>query len=305
MANMPAPLNETTPISKANWSGLPPETQLQILEYTDLVAPTRHVIWSTSKHFYLDEDDRDAADQIYWKKPLPIFLVSRLFYHQARVVFWGHNKVTVRPDTSFVWQKTDLTREKSKSQERYAISQLLDDRLSPHTIPFVRSLQLRLFNAVRADFASEAREDWLRALASAMKHGLHLLILHVDMDSHEDLGRGLLEEAAPTDKDKVELVRRRVRERVWPHFSHEGVPLAISKRLLVQFPTERLRIFYEIRKNIHPTALDRDDGVRDEAKRKLWGTPRGTRQISVSGDSGKDTWVETLWVLKKPKDEWL
>jgi hypothetical protein len=305
MANKPAPLNGTTPVSRASWSGLPPETQIQILEYTDLVAPTCHVIWSTSKRFYLDDDDRDAADQICWKKPLPIFLVSRLFYQRARDVFWGRNKVTVRPDTSFVWQKPDLTRDKSKGQERYAISQLLDDRLSPHTIPFVRSLQLRLFKAVRADFASAAREDWFRALAGAMKHGLQLLVLDVDMDSHEDLGRGL-EEAAPTDKDKVELIHGRVRERVWPHFSHEGVPLAISKRLFVQFPTERLNIFYDIRKNIHPTALDRDHGVRDEAKGKLWGTPRGTRQISIPGDCGKEeTWVETLWVLEKPKDEWL
>lgn len=257
-------------------------------------------MWSTCDRFYLDFDAKEAAASSAWRNPLPLLLVSRAFHQQARDTFWRHNTVTVRPDTSFVWEKPDTPLEESKAPTRYAASELLTERLSPNTIPSLRFLNLRLLDTVRRDLVETAREDWFGSINYAVKHGLSLSMLHVDCGSNEDLLEGGLDERAPTDEDKVRFVRERVRERVWPHFSDEGIPRAISKQLFVQFPTEGLDTFYDIRKQTQSTLLDHEHNLEGDEKRKKWGTPRGTRWItgSTSDSRGEEEWIETVWVLK-------
>lgn len=300
MINTPAAPDDVLAGPRASWSSLPPETQLQVLKFTDLVVPTRHVMWSTSDCFYLDHDAKEAAASIAWRIPLPLLLVNRAFHQQARDTFWRHNTVTVRPDTSFVWEKPDTPLEESKAPTRYATSQLLTDRLSPNTISSLRFLNLRLLDTVRRDLAETAREDWFESVDYAVKHGLSLSMLHVDCGSNEELCEGGFDERAPRDEDKVRFVRERVRERVWPYFSDEGIPRAISKQLFVQFPTEGLDTFYDIRKQTQSTLLDYEYKLEGDEKRQKWGTPRGTRRITVPAKDGKgeEDWIETVWVFK-------
>jgi hypothetical protein len=286
--------------TRASWSSLPPETQLRILEFTDLVVPTRHVMWSTCDRFYLNYEAREAAARIAWRIPLPLLLVNRAFHQHARDTFWRHNTVTVRPDMSAAWEKPDTPPEESKAPTRYAASQLLTDRLSPNTIPSLRFLNLRLFDTVRRDVAEAARQDWFNSVNYAVKHDLSLSMLHVDYGSNEDIDEGGMDEIAPTDEDKIRFVRERVRERVWPHFSDECIPRAISKQLFVQFPIEGLDIFYDIRKQTQSTLLDHEHNLEGDEKRRKWGAPRGTRRITVSTNDGNgdEDWIETVWVLK-------
>jgi hypothetical protein len=138
----------------------------------------------------------------------------------------------------------------------------------PTAIPSLRFLNLRLLDTVCRDLAETARQDWFDTVNYALKHGLGLSMLHVDCGSNEDLLEGGLDERAPTDEEKVRFVRERVRERVWPHFSDEGIPRAISKQLFVQFPTEGLDTFYDIRKQTQSTFLDHEHNLEGDEKRK-------------------------------------
>ena len=125
--------------TQATLVGLPRELRLRILEYTDLIAPGRQVIWSRQDQAYLtaackddlEEDDlrvfyhcwtsssslpsflgcfcrrRHAAFSLAckcWAPPSPLFLVCRILCQDAQFTFFSGNRFIIHDyKTSRTW----------------------------------------------------------------------------------------------------------------------------------------------------------------------------------------------------------
>lgn len=76
---------------------IPPEILLNILELTDLVAPTGEVFWNPVDRYHLP---LGATKGTAWKPPTALFLVSKALGAAASKVFLGRNRLAVRPTQS-------------------------------------------------------------------------------------------------------------------------------------------------------------------------------------------------------------
>lgn len=291
------------------FSRLPAETQLRILQFTDLIGPSRKFIWDPKTGFTLPGADRHRGKRGSWTIPAPLFLVNRTFYQLAREIFWISNCIIIYPDTSNVFTP-HKEGQPSLMPTRYAASQLLADTLLPQTLPSLRSLKAEMFSMAAEEATELAREDWFRSVEYAIDRGMNLTSLRVFRSSWSEITKKVLEETASTDEAQLRFVQSFVNKQVWP-FKADGTPRAISRQLFVEMSAECIHTRYEIRKVSPIDKWGIMDQEEDEAKgrRKKPGSPTATRTIFMkerdSPDGEAETWIETLWITEiPPRDEY-
>lgn len=295
------PSSTTTPIA-ATWSSLPPETQLRILEHTDLIAPRRRIRWIAGKGFILLYEDNFPEIKGSWQSPQPLFLVNRTFHSRATDVFWRQNTFLTYPDTKAYRGPPGPDRD-SKMPKRYAISEFLAKQLSPETLPSIRTLRTYFFGRVSPTAAEIAHQDWLQTVKYAISHGLNLSRLHINGFSFDGkFDEDDLEAALPSDENKFDWARRVVRDIVWP-LTDAGTPPGISEQLFVKLTFDDVKIFYELRKDTKDPIQIRETTEEDERGKEMGRSRRGTRKISTSPGDGEETWIETVWVRILDPDE--
>ncbi|KAI8961183.1 hypothetical protein F5Y11DRAFT_237946 [Daldinia sp. FL1419] len=118
---------------------LPPELQISILKYTDLVTPANEVRWNTPRGFYFEYVSDEFADEHdhrvlpwcedyhselgcfcmrchssyssrcrCWHPPRAFFLVNRAMYDAARTVFYSCNRVIISPLAGILYGRSPL-----------------------------------------------------------------------------------------------------------------------------------------------------------------------------------------------------
>jgi hypothetical protein len=97
---------------------LPTELRQHILSFTDLVTPSREIMWSPSTKFNLNDREElgwypcsrhgFCTTQMFvfpgcscWQPPIPIFLVCRTMLQDARTVFYSSNRFIIAPPYSY------------------------------------------------------------------------------------------------------------------------------------------------------------------------------------------------------------
>ncbi|KAK7918181.1 hypothetical protein PG985_010055 [Apiospora marii] len=136
---------------------LPPEILLNILELTDLIAPTGEVYWNPVQRYHLPSG---AAKGTAWKPPTAFFLVNRALSAAAHTVFLGRNRLAVRPDNA-VLDKIIAEGRKANVPQLYGAKEFFTCAVSAGNLPSLRKLEFHLFPIVNREVAAEARRDWL------------------------------------------------------------------------------------------------------------------------------------------------
>lgn len=306
---LPVHASDSAPMDKPQpfeFSRLPPETQLRILEHTDLIGPTRRFVWNPTNGFGLPALASRKAIRGSWRSPRSLFLVNRTFYRHAIDIFYRRNEFYIAPDTR-LFVTIVKPGEPSPMPTRYATSQFFSDHLSVETIPKIRSLDFEIFGHTREGTEESARQDWFDSISRAAGLGLKLSSLHVSMFGSEELEWEALNARAPSDEDKIAVLRGYVHHRVWP-LTSSGAHANIPKHLMVQIRTETALWRYEIRAQGGDDLLSGEQS-HQEARRKKWGSPdavrllhlqdtRGDKDEEADSDDEATIWQESVWAHK-------
>ncbi|KAH6649300.1 hypothetical protein F5144DRAFT_624540 [Chaetomium tenue] len=176
----PAPPG-TAAAATCTLASLPRELRIRILEYTDLIAPRRQVIWSRQDRAYVVLRFRRVAeppltpDEVYaeqffdcyrgrpegcfcrrlhaafalhcrcWAPPgAALFLVCRTLSQEAQYVFFSRNRFIVHDyKVSPIWRLPDLPqRDPYYPFEQFAASEFLRDVVPASALAYLRFLEL-------------------------------------------------------------------------------------------------------------------------------------------------------------------
>lgn len=282
--------NETTTVgfSPFPFPKLPPEIQLRVLEYSDLVGPTRYFVWDRKSGFKLPKN----AERGSWRNPGSYFLVSKGFYIKAREVFWKLNTFEVAPDKTPLGKILRPGEDPPNMPTRYTAYDFLGDYVpKTQSLLYLRSLRLNMFPRIRRSAVDEAREKWFQAINYAVRQGLSLSSLHVYGDYLLDQTECEALETTASDSEKFHILRTYIAKDLWP-LSIESGPRAVDD-LLLECRTENGRVRYRVRRDCQETKENYSDPKWESF------TPIQHR-LSLNEDSGsglKD-WIEEIWFEK-------
>ncbi|KAI0442048.1 hypothetical protein F4803DRAFT_520746 [Xylaria telfairii] len=210
---------------------LPTEVRLNILEYTDLLTPTREVRWDPITGYKVPPGGR--WENRHWQPPGALFLVSKEFYAQARKVFFKHNHIQA-------WPHVSVFAGLSGSPADYAATTFFADAVAAGLFQHLRHLELRAFPAIgpRGEEASEhAWNNWLRALQRVYDHGGldNLRFLRIT-GSWEDAPSpaSFLSTTTTSPTTDFMKIRNFVKNRIWPWIAPEYGPPRLPLQLLVE-----------------------------------------------------------------------
>ena len=205
-----------TTLPQFQFSELPREIQLQILEYTDLVTPLREVEWTPGYGYYVRiRDELDERCPCYfnkqpgevgcihqfgycwegttacfcrryhaaysrtckcWAPPQALFLVSHRLREVSEEVFFSRNRIVINPIVSCF--------EKPQWSFRQLEASTFLTMTRPSALSFIRNLEL-VFPPVGPSYFEEGGEshlDWVQATAVAKdKLNLPKLTLRISM----------------------------------------------------------------------------------------------------------------------------
>ncbi|KAI1127514.1 hypothetical protein F5Y10DRAFT_193076 [Nemania abortiva] len=271
---------------------LPAEIRLQILESSDLLAPTREVSWDPVTGYKLPHQDERGT----WESPAAMFLVSKAFYADARSTFFRHNQIVIQSHVPAFFRQ-------SEAPVDYAATAFFMTVLQPESFRCLRHLELRAFPLIArckdstkmAETAETARKNWFRALQRAHDNGgLDRVRFLRIFGLWHDIPRGIVAD--------LTVLRNFVKNRVWPMIDPEYGPPRLPLQLSVDIQGSRpKRLRYRIRK--------KGERVYErERDAKRFGKPTVARFVSwklrhpgdLKGhwvDDGQNgEWIEEGWV---------
>lgn len=245
--------SDKEPLPIAQFHGffsLPIETQLRILEYTDLVGPEMSVVWYTHGGFDLPPGFiiRTPVERDSWKPPTAFFLVSKSFRWRAIDIFWRKNDILVINTTS--------SRNRPSSQSRAAAYDFLEAQMSTGALPHIKTLSLDEivlpYREVGRNTSEGSEDDWYLILRSAIGQGLNPNHIFVQIAiREEDLEHlGLRELTAggivPSD-EAIILLRNFINANVWPLIRSEGKAATAPRFISITMDLGAKIVVYELR----------------------------------------------------------
>ncbi|KAI0460668.1 hypothetical protein F5B21DRAFT_452692 [Xylaria acuta] len=280
---------------------LPTEVRLNILEYTDLLTPTRHITWNPIAGYKVPP--RGKMENASWQPPGALFLVSKAFYAQAREVFFKHNQIVV-------WPHGSAFAGLPGSAADYAATTFFADVLTAGTFRHLRHLEFPAFMVIgstgkkAAEKAGElAQSNWMRALRHVYENGgldnLRLLRVTGSWDDAPNPERLLSRNLDPTT-DLV-IIRNFIKDHIWPSIDPEHGPPRLPRQLVVEMQGWRInQSRYNIRR--------KGEHSYEIADALFVGGPTMSRFISWKPPSehrGQGHWVEDAQDGEWIEEAWL
>ncbi|KAI8948771.1 hypothetical protein F4801DRAFT_555691 [Xylaria longipes] len=224
---------------------LPTEVRINVLECTDLLTPTREVVWNPISGYRVPP--RGEWMNRSWRPPGALFLVSKALYALAREVFFRHNQIVV-------WAHGTAFAGLPGSPADYAATTFFADTLTAGTFRHLRHLELPALPVIgpTGKKARElARSNWMRALQRVYDNGgldnLRFLRITGSWDDAPDPDSFLSRN--PNPATDLVIIRNFVKDRIWPSIDPEhGTPL-LPRQLMVEMQGWRIhQSRYSIRK---------------------------------------------------------
>ncbi|KAI0535533.1 hypothetical protein GGR58DRAFT_478846 [Xylaria digitata] len=218
---------------------LPTEVRLSILENTDLLTPTREVSWNPVTGYKAPFRGGRGA----WRPPNALFLVSKVFYTQAREVFLKNNRIVIRDYVSIIYPKLDTPVD-------YAATTFFNNMLPTGSFRHVRYLSLPTLPSIgsRTKEATEkARDNWFRVLKYMCVNGelgdLHCLYISGFWDSPP------VWTTTAAHIEYFKLLQNFTKDHIWPMIVPEYGPPLLPRQLMIGIHGPGLYVSrYNIRK---------------------------------------------------------
>lgn len=297
------PATAATSLGACRLPYLPPDILLNIIELTDLIAPTGEVYWNPVDRHHLPAG---AAKGTAWKPPTALFLVCRALSAATRAVFLGRNRLVLRPDNAGFYKIIAAGR-KANIPQLYGAREFFAHAVGAGHLPSLRNLEFHLFPMVDREVAVEARRDWLGVLAQINPDreggGLNLRTLSISGNwGHSEEGRAW--RGAPKGSG-LDRIRQFIRDNIWGFASPDGPPLGIAQQLWVELRTDTAQSRYSIRKRDQDKAnaayWDCDWGTLRQSGAFAWGKSEDPASCGSCSSFQAGDWVEELWVKEIPK----
>ncbi|KAI0486657.1 hypothetical protein F4859DRAFT_526887 [Xylaria cf. heliscus] len=277
---------------------LPTEVRLNILEYTDLLTPTREVRWDPITGYKVQP--RGRWENRAWQPPRALFLVSKAFYTQARKIFFKHNQIVVWPHVSaFAGQPG--------SPADYAATTFFADALTAGSFRHLRHLEFPAFPAIGPrgkETGEQARNNWLRALQRVYDNGgldnLRFLRITGSWDDAPSPASFLFMTATDVTTDFMKI-RNFVEDRIWPLINPEHGPPRLPLQLWVEMQGREFnQSQYSIRKRggqRHERADTLSVGGRFISRVISWKPPDHLNSKGYWVEDAQDgEWIEEAWM---------
>ncbi|KAI0202740.1 hypothetical protein F4808DRAFT_57404 [Astrocystis sublimbata] len=295
---------------------LPTELRFNVLEFTDLVAPTNEISWDPVKGYKVPARGRRADAS--WQPPRAIFRVSKGFSAEAREVFFRHNRIVVWPDsstftgspgahageyaaTAFLSRHVSSTDGTTTAAAAISATSLRDQHLQPRHLEFPA---LTTIGQTDRKTGEQASRNWLRTLRCAHESGaldsLRFLRITGSWSDAPDLFNSLL---YATDLSRL---RSFVQERIWPFVDPEqGAPWLPRELEVMMQDRSNSQTRYSIRRRGYHDRDERADaqpsGGVSVSRFISWKPPS---QGHVKGrwvPGARDSeWVEEVWLKAGP-----
>lgn len=281
---------------------LPQETQLKILEHTDLVTPSRHAIWDPQRKFHLPPGQKKGS----WQAPTALFLVNRWVCQMAREVFWtrNHFETYVHSQSLYGYTKPGGP---STLPKRFSASEFLNGTVPIKFLRNIPSLDLRWFGIVEEENTENATEDWFRVLGDIKTYGgIHLDFLHIDNYRYVDPSKAVWE--GSSNDSIIQSVRAFINSHLWPLPGY-NTPPAFTRHLLVRLKSDTAELTYSIRQKsqkISTSYYNSELGNSHASQLFSWHWSEDMKnERSWYNEAQEGDWCETVWIkMRSPRLEY-
>lgn len=292
---------------------LPLEIAFRILEYTELVAPSRELHWNRDMHYFIPPKKRKGN----WTFPAKFFLLSREFAEVARRVFFrNHDIVVFVLSHGFSRTPPDdyLASCYFCSSMHHATATAFFERVLRHgSPPYLRYLELTWSSEYVSPRCVQGPQELLNFgnfLERARNEGVRLDNLRFirlsdfgqDVENPVNLRKDLL--SSPSHLKNLKNIRYFVQNYIWPMLQPINGPPLVPRQLLVDVGPD-IRYSLRQRHEEHPEVhLRREEySFRSIASQLVSWEPAKPDGVMGAGHWANNPengeWVEEAWLKER------